>query len=121
MKIFLALLTIFLFTSVADAKMGKSSSKSSSRGLTAEQKIKLENMKIYLEGQKVNRRYTFISPVSEKGRNEQGVFKMVKKAAAKLGADAVIDFKCKETFQQEIWVGAMRSSSYCSGKAVKWK
>lgn len=89
--------------------------------LTKEQIEKMEKIEVYPKGETPKRKYKFVSPVSEKARNEQQIFQRMRHYATKIGADAIIDFECLVTNQQEASFGLVRSTAYCRGKAVKWE
>ena len=81
---------------------------------------KVASIEVYEKGERVAKKYKFISPVSEKARNEQRILKSMKKYAAKIDADAIIEFECLLTAQQDVTFELVRTTSVCRGKAVKW-
>jgi len=80
----------------------------------------MERIEIFELGQKPSKSFQLISPVSAKEDNEEKAFKELKIAAAKLKADAIIDYHCGPVNEESLWTGATRVRSYCNGKAVQW-
>ncbi len=86
-------------------------------------KVQAANVEVFTEGQAVSRTYEVLSPISEKGKNDQEAFEKIKKTGAKMGANAVIDFECEAISKQSYYGGwgVGGSQSVCRGKAVRWR
>ncbi len=86
-------------------------------------KIPAASVEVFTEGQTVPRSYEVLSPISEKGKNDQDAFEKIKKTGAKMGANAVIDFECEAVSKQSYYGGwgVGGAQSVCRGKAVRWR
>ena len=82
-----------------------------------------DSVEIFMKGQGPTRSFRLMTPISEKAKNDQEAFKKMKKNAAKLGADAVVDYECEAVTKGYVYGGwgGSGAQSVCHGSAVKWQ
>lgn len=101
-------------------------------------------VEVYEEGQSLPREYQIIAPLREKAKlgffssliskakkQQTSVIDRMKLEACKVGADAIVNFRCGEVYSSRGNIygdqngvhgsSSMKSTPHCTASAVKWK
>lgn len=80
----------------------------------------IARLEIYEIGNRPSKTFRLISPVGAKQTTEEKAFAKLKETAAKMHADAIIDYQCGPAPEHSSWSGLIKIRAYCNGKAVNW-
>jgi hypothetical protein len=89
--------------------------------VSQKEQAKIDSIEVYYLGHPPKRTYKIISPISDTSKTEQRSFQYMKKEAVNVGADAILDFECKDEKRLKInWTIGQQSFANCRGIAIKW-
>lgn len=116
-----ALIRLVLCAVVGIFFSGTALAKSSKKEQERQMQARIDSMPVYYLGKQPKRAYEVISPISDTSKTEQKSFLYMKKEAALVNADVIVDFQCETEKRLKLsWTWGQQSFANCKGLAARW-